>query len=68
MVNGAVFVVEEALAEAEGEVIDDFGFLVGEEFLVVPGFGEKAVVWWRHGADRSYRTYFLGFWRTVGST
>ena len=55
MVNGAISVVEEALAEAEGEVIDDFSFLVGEKFLVVPSFGEKAVVWWRHGKDLFFR-------------
>lgn len=35
LVDGAVALGEEALAEAEGEVVDDFGLAVGEEFLVV---------------------------------
>lgn len=42
MIDGAVAPAEELLAEAEGEVVDDFGFPVGEELAVVAGFGEEA--------------------------
>jgi hypothetical protein len=54
---------EEALAEAEGEVVDGFGFPIGEEFLVVAAGGEEAwwVFWGR--VHRYYRTYVTyAFW------
>jgi hypothetical protein len=35
LIDRAVAPAQEALAEAEGEVIDDLGFLIGEEFLVI---------------------------------
>lgn len=51
LVDGAVTALEEFFAEAEGEVVDDFGFLVGEEFLVISTGGKEAgrIFWWGHG-------------------
>jgi hypothetical protein len=43
LVDGAVSFFEEAVAEVVGKVEDDFGFLVGEEILVVSTWGEEAV-------------------------
>lgn len=42
LVDGAVPPAEEAVGEAEGEVVDDLSLLVGDEVIVVAGFGEEA--------------------------
>lgn len=66
MVNGAVALFEEALAESEGEVVEDFCFAVAEKVPVVVGFREEAGrVFWGHGkkgdgaywANRPHRAY-----------
>ena len=41
LVVGAVEFLQERAAEAEGEVVDDFGFFVGEESFVVAVFWEE---------------------------
>jgi hypothetical protein len=35
LINGAVSLFEKALAKTVGEVVNYFGFLIGEQFLVV---------------------------------
>lgn len=47
---------QEALAEAEREVVDDLALPIGEQFLIVPGLGEEAVV--GHRSHKTYTTYF----------
>ena len=53
LVDGAVPPAEEAVGEAEGEVVDDLSLPLAEECLVVADFGEEAgwvfVVRWRRG-------------------
>jgi len=43
LVNGAVALSKKALAEAKREIVNDFSFLVGEQFRVVPVRGKEAV-------------------------
>ena len=52
LVDGAVFTGEEALAETVGEIVDDLGFLVGEQLTVVAVGGDEAGGGgWRHTLD-----------------
>ena len=65
LVDGAVTAIEEALAEAEGEVVDDFRLLVRKQLLIVATCGEEAGrVFWsagrNHRSHRTYRTYLFG--------
>jgi len=41
LVHGAVAGLQKAFAEAEGDLVDDDGFLVGEEGLVVAAGGRR---------------------------
>ena len=51
LVDGAVSTSEEFFAKAEGEIVDDLRFPVGEELPVVAALGEKAI-WWVQGHGR----------------
>jgi hypothetical protein len=48
-VDGAVAAGEEPLTKAEGEVVDDLGFLVRKKCLVVAVRREKAGLLWDRG-------------------
>jgi len=51
LVYGAVSFLEKAAAEVEGDIVADFGFLVGEEVLVVSAGREESGVFWHSGAE-----------------
>ena len=55
LVDGAVSLYKEAVAEVESEIESDFGFLVGEEILVVSARGEKGVFWHDGGEEAKGR-------------
>lgn len=57
LVDGALAFLEEAVAEAEGEVEDGLGFAEGEEFPVVAALGKETgwvVFWGRLGHGGSF--------------
>jgi|SRR6516165_935912 len=57
LVHGAICLIDKAVAESKGEIVNNLSFSIGKEFPVVAVRRDEAGVIDRHREERSYRTH-----------
>jgi len=57
LVHGAICLIDKAVAESKGEIVNNLSFSIGKEFPVVAVRRDEPGIIDRHREDRSYRTH-----------